>query len=135
MDINTGALKTILEKAPVEMKNIIGAEFNEWGIKTINKAKGRAPYRTGNLKQSIFAKKVSDFTIDAWADTRVGPIKRPGASANVEYAKYVEPPPLGVPMSRKMKRTTFLYNSAMEELEVTVQRLQNKLTEYLSRSR
>jgi hypothetical protein len=33
------------------------------------------------------------------------------------YAKFVEPPPLGVPMRRKMTRTQFLYNSAVEELD------------------
>jgi len=135
VDINAGRLKTILEKAPAEMKAIITAEFDDWGLKTVNKAKSRAPYRSGNLKQSIFAKKVSDFTIDAWADTKLGLIKRPGTTANVEYAKYVEPPPLGVEMTRPMTRTQFLYNSAMEELELMVRRLQTKLIDYLSKEK
>jgi len=43
------------------------------------------------------------------------------------YAKFVEPPPLGVPMKRKMTRTMFLYNSAMEELEVTILKINDRI--------
>ena len=50
-----------------------------------------------------------------------------GVFATVDYAKYVEPPPLGVPMTRKMTRTQYLYNSAMEEVDRMIDRISQKL--------
>jgi len=132
LDIQTEPIKTILAKAPPEFRDIINAEFADWALKTMNKAKVRAPYDTGNLKQSIFPDKGLDLKTGVWVDTMELPNPKTGEYANVEYAKYVEPPPLGVEMTRPMKRTMFLYNSAMEELEMMTKRLQTKLLNYLA---
>ena len=111
--IDSNALKSILAKFPAESAKIISSEMNQWAIKTSNLAKRRAPYRTGNLAQSIMAYK-SASTAEV--------------SANVDYAKYVEPEPLGVPMTRNMTRTQFLYNSAMEEVNRMVERMAERLS-------
>lgn len=115
-------LVEILSKAPAEIQDLIGQEFKDWGLRTQNLARMRAPYETGNLKQSIMSTP-SDDGVSVFADT--------STTANVDYAKYVEPPPLGVPMTRPMTRTQFLYNSAMEELDNLVDRLSKKIGEYL----
>jgi hypothetical protein len=54
-----------------------------------------------------------------------------GDTSFVDYAKYVEPPPLGVPMTRKMTRTQYLYNSAMSEIENMVGRISDKIDKLL----
>ena len=115
IDINTGGLGEIFSKYPAEANNMIQEEFGAWARRTTNKAKKRAPYRTGNLARSIMG-----VRSDSGA----------AASANVEYAQYVEPPPLGVPMKRRMTRTQFLYNSAMEEFDATLDRLNKRITDY-----
>jgi hypothetical protein len=135
LDIETEPIKTILEKAPAGFRDIINSEFADWALKTVNKAKARAPYRTGNLKQSTFPKKETDFKITVFTDTTKLPNPVTGEVSNVEYAKYVEPPPLGVEMTRPMKRTMFLYNSAMEELEMMTKRLQTRLLNYLTKEK
>jgi len=135
LDIQTEPLKTILAKAPAGFREIINSEFADWSIKTVNKAKSRAPYRTGNLKQSVFPKKETDLKLSVFVDTTTLPNPVTGEVANVEYAKYVEPPPLGVEMTRPMKRTMFLYNSAMEELDLMTKRLATKLIDYLSKQK
>lgn len=113
IQIQADALKSILAKFPAESAKIISSEMNQWAIKTSNLAKRRAPYRTGNLAQSIMAyKSASNAEV----------------SANVDYAKYVEPEPLGVPMTRNMTRTQFLYNSAMEEVNRMVERMAERLS-------
>jgi len=115
IDVNTGGLEEIFSKYPAEAKKMIQDEFSRWARGTANKAKKRAPYRTGNLARSIMGMKTESGAT---------------ASANVEYAKYVEPPPLGVPMKRKMTRTQYLYNSAMEELDEMIGRLNKRIADY-----
>jgi len=112
--IKAEPLKTVLEKAPSELGSIVSGEIANWALRTSNLAKSRSPVRTGNLRQSITPAKTSDSA---------------SVSALVMYAKFVEPPPLGVPMKRKMTRTMFLYNSAMEELDITVSRISERIKE------
>ena len=102
IDVKSEPLKSILAKAPAEISSILNTEMSNWALRTANKAKGRAPYRTGNLAQSIMAHKSEMSAV---------------AGAYVDYAKYVEPEPLGVKMTRNMTRTQYLYNSAMEEMD------------------
>lgn len=102
IDVEIEPLRSILAKAPGEIHRILDTEIANWALRTANKAKGRAPYVTGNLAQSIMAHR---NYISATA------------GAYVNYAKYVEPEPLGVQMTRKMTRTQFLYNSAIEEMD------------------
>lgn len=103
---------SILAKFPVESAKIFQTETNQWAIRTSSIAKARAPYRTGHLAQSIMAYKSAGAA---------------EVSANVDYAQYVEPEPLGVPMTRNMTRTQFLYNSAVEEANRMVERIAEKL--------
>jgi len=118
IDVKGDDAKALLAKAPHELNKILESSFADWALRTANKAKGRAPYVTGNLAQSIMATKEGTGA---------------STSANVEYAKYVEPEPLGVPMTRKMTRTQYLYNSAMEELDTMVTKLEEKINNYLNR--
>lgn len=115
IDIKTGGLGQIFSKYPVEANKMVQDEFGAWARRTTNKARNRAPYKTGNLSRSIRESKS-----DSGAT----------ASANAEYAQYVEPPPLGVPMKRRMTRTQFLYNSAMEEFDVLLERLNERINDY-----
>jgi len=118
IDTNTGKLQEIFAKYPAEAKRMAQEEFSRWAMGTANKAKKRAPYRTGNLARSIMGMKTESGA---------------AASANTEYAKYVEPPPLGVPMKRRMTRTQYLYNSAMEELDALVLRINERIGDYFDR--
>jgi hypothetical protein len=52
-------------------------------------------------------------------------------SALAMYSKFVEPPPLGVPMKRNMTRTQFLWNSAIEELDRAVQMINDRIKKIL----
>ena len=116
LDIKTKPLKTILEKAPSEFGIIVSQEISNWALMTSNLAKSRSPVRTGNLRQSIIPRRASDSA---------------NVSALAMYAKFVEPPPLGVPMKRRMTRTQFLYNSAVEELDRTVLRINERIRELI----
>ena len=116
LDIRAEPLKTVLEKAPSDLGRIVSEEIASWALRTSNLAKSRSPVRTGNLRQSITPARTSDSA---------------NVSALVMYAKFVEPPPLGVPMKRKMTRTMFLYNSAMEELDRTVSRINDRIKELM----
>lgn len=112
LDIKAEPLKTVLGKAPSELGIIVSEEIANWALRASNLAKSRSPVRTGNLRQSITPARTTDSA---------------NVSALVMYAKFVEPPPLGVPMKRKMTRTMFLYNSAMEELEVTILKINDRI--------
>ena len=114
IDIKGEPFKSTLKKAPSELSRIVSGEIADWALRTSNLAKSRSPVRTGNLRQSITPARTSDSA---------------SVSALVMYAKFVEPPPLGVPMKRKMTRTMFLYNSAMEELDITVSRISERIKE------
>ena len=116
LDIKAEPLKTVLGKAPSEFRIIVSEEISNWAIRTSNLAKSRSPLRTGNLRQSIVPAKTSDSA---------------NVSALAMYAKFVEPPPLGVPMRRKMTRTQFLYNSAVEELDRAVLKINERIKELL----
>jgi len=112
IEVHEDKIREILAKFPSEAAKIVQSEIHSWALRTSNLAKRRAPYRTGNLAQSIMG-----YRYGTGAEV----------SANVDYAKYVEPPPLGVPMTRKMTRTQYLYNSAMEELDKMLDRISQKL--------
>lgn len=112
LNIKAEPLKTVLGKAPSELGSIVSDEIANWALRTSNLSKSRSPVRTGNLRQSITPARTTDSA---------------NVSALAMYAKFVEPPPLGVPMKRKMTRTMFLYNSAMEELEVTVLKINDRI--------
>jgi len=112
IEVHEDKIREILAKFPSEAAKIVQSEIHSWALRTSNLAKRRAPYRTGNLAQSIMG-----YRYGTGAEV----------SANVDYAKYVEPPPLGVPMTRPMTRTQYLYNSAMEELEKMLDRISQKL--------
>ncbi len=112
LDVKAEPLKTVLGKAPSELGSIVSEEIANWALRTSNLSKSRSPVRTGNLRQSITPARTSDSA---------------NVSALVMYAKFVEPPPLGVPMKRKMTRTMFLYNSAMEELDQTVLKINDRI--------
>ncbi len=112
IEIASEHMQEILRKFPAESAKVIRDEMNTWALRTANLAKKRAPYVTGNLAQSIMGHRTS-----------IGA----EVSAGVDYAKYVEPEPLGVPMTRKMTRTQFLYNSAMDELDKMVDRIADKI--------
>ena len=112
LDVKAEPLKTVLGKAPSELGSIVSDEIANWALRTSNLAKSRSPVRTGNLRQSIVPAKITDSA---------------NVSALAMYAKFVEPPPLGVPMKRKMTRTMFLYNSAMEELDQTVLKINDRI--------
>jgi len=114
IEIKSEKMREILSKFPSESTRIIGTEVSTWALRTANAAKRKAPYVTGNLAQSIMG-------------YRTG--KGAEVVARVSYAKYVEPPPLGVPMKRKMTRTMFLYNSAMSEADKMVDRIAKKIHE------
>lgn len=116
IDLRSEPLKSILKKAPFEVDRIVSDEIASWALRTSNLAKSRSPVRTGNLRQSITPARTSDSA---------------SVYALVMYAKFVEPPPLGVPMKRKMTRTMFLYNSAMEELDRTVSRINDRIKELM----
>lgn len=116
LDVKAGPIKTILAKAPSELRDIVSEEISDWALRTSNLAKSRSPVRTGNLRQSIAPSK-----------TRYSA----NVSAAAMYAKFVEPPPLGVPMRRKMTRTQFLYNSAIEEIDWAVLRINERIKEML----
>ena len=116
LDIKAEPLKTVLGKAPSELGSIVSEEIASWALRTSNLSKSRSPVRTGNLRQSIMPARTTDSA---------------NVSALAMYAKFVEPPPLGVPMKRKMTRTMFLYNSAMEELEVTVLKINDRIKELM----
>lgn len=113
IEAHTEKLQNILAKFPSESNKVVTTEVSQWATRVMNLAKRRAPYRTGNLAQSTMG-----YRLQGGAEV----------VARVEYAKYVEPEPLGVPMTRNMTRTQFLYNSAMEELDKMVDRIANKLT-------
>ncbi len=112
IEVKSERMKELLSKFPAESAKIVQTEVYRWALMTANAAKKKAPYRTGNLAQSIMGYRSGN-----------------GASvvASVNYAKYVEPPPLGVPMTRKMTRTQFLYNSAMAEADKMVDRIAEKI--------
>jgi len=112
IEVHEDKIREILAKFPSEAAKIVQSEIHSWALRTSNLAKRRAPYRTGNLAQSIMG-----YRYGTGAEV----------SANVDYAKYVEPPPLGVPMTRKMTRTQYLYNSAMEEVDRMIDRISQKL--------
>lgn len=112
IDIKGEPFKSTLKKAPSELSRIVSEEIANWALRTSNLAKSRIPVRTGNLRQSITPARTSDSA---------------SVSALVMYAKFVEPPPLGVPMKRKMTRTQFLYNSAMEELDQTILKINDRI--------
>lgn len=112
IEVHEDKIREILAKFPSEAAKIVQSEIHSWALRTSNLAKRRAPYRTGNLAQSIMG-----YRYGTGAEV----------SANVDYAKYVEPPPLGVPMTRPMTRTQYLYNSAMEELDKMLDRISQKL--------
>jgi hypothetical protein len=114
IDLRQEPFKSALKKAPSELESIVSQEIANWAIRTSNLAKSRSPVRTGNLRQSILPAKTTDSA---------------NVSALAMYAKFVEPPPLGVPMKRKMTRTQFLYNSAIEELDVTVLKINDRIKE------
>ncbi len=116
LDIRMEPIKSILAKAPSEFRIIVSEEISNWALMTSNLAKSRSPVRTGNLRQSIAPAKTSDSA---------------NVSALAMYAKFVEPPPLGVPMRRKMTRTQFLYNSAVEELDRAVLKINERIKELL----
>lgn len=115
LDLESGPLKQILEKAPSELQRIVSDEIADWALRTSNLAKSRSPVRTGNLRQSIIPERTEGSA---------------SVSATVMYAKYVEPPPLGVPMKRRMTRTQFLYSSAMEELQRAAERMGRRINSY-----
>jgi len=98
-------------RAPGKVKEIIDDEVRKWALETAIKARQRAPIITGNLKRSIAATPKSGGATVA---------------ARASYAKYVEPPPLGVHMVRKMKRTQYLYNSAMERAGVMIKNIERR---------
>ncbi|MFA5432179.1 MAG: HK97 gp10 family phage protein [Candidatus Paceibacterota bacterium] len=98
-------------RAPATVKAIISDEVKSWALETAIKARQRAPIITGNLKRSIAAVPKSEGATVA---------------ARASYAKYVEPPPLGVYMVRKMKRTQYLYNSAMERATIMVKNIERR---------
>lgn len=112
IEVHDDKIREILAKFPSEAAKIVQSEIHSWALRTSNLAKRRAPYRTGNLAQSIMGYRYGTGA---------------GVSANVDYAKYVEPPPLGVPMTRPMTRTQYLYNSAMEEVDRMIDRISQKL--------
>lgn len=112
VEVHDDKIREILAKFPSEAAKIVQSEIRSWALRTSNLAKRRAPYRTGNLAQSIMGYRYGTGA---------------GVSANVDYAKYVEPPPLGVPMTRPMTRTQYLYNSAMEEVDRMIDRISQKL--------
>ena len=112
VEVHDDKIREILAKFPSEAAKIVQSEIHSWALRTSNLAKRRAPYRTGNLAQSIMGYRYGTGA---------------GVSANVDYAKYVEPPPLGVPMTRPMTRTQYLYNSAMEEVDRMIDRISQKL--------
>lgn len=112
VEVHDDKIREILAKFPSEAAKIVQSEIHSWALRTSNLAKRRAPYRTGNLAQSIMG-----YRYGTGAEV----------SANVDYAKYVEPPPLGVPMTRPMTRTQYLYNSAMEEVDRMIDRISQKL--------
>jgi len=116
LDVKAEPLKTVLGKAPSEIGSIVSEEISNWALMTSNLAKSRSPIRTGNLRQSIIPRRASDSA---------------NVSALAMYAKFVEPPPLGVPMKRRMTRTQFLYNSAVEELDRAVLRINERIRELL----
>ena len=112
IEVHEDKIREILAKFPSEAAKIVQSEIHSWALRTSNLAKSRAPYRTGNLAQSIIGYRYGTGA---------------GVFATVDYAKYVEPPPLGVPMTRKMTRTQYLYNSAMEEVDRMLDRISKKL--------
>lgn len=112
IEVHEDKIREILAKFPSESAKVIQSEIHSWALRTSNLAKSKAPYRTGNLAQSIIGYRYGTGA---------------GVFATVDYAKYVEPPPLGVPMTRKMTRTQYLYNSAMEEVDRMIDRISQKL--------
>lgn len=112
VEVHEDKIREILAKFPSESAKVIQSEIRSWALRTSNLAKRRAPYRTGNLAQSIIGYRYGTGA---------------GVFVTVDYAKYVEPPPLGVPMTRPMTRTQYLYNSAMEELDKMLDRISQKL--------
>jgi len=112
IEVHEDKIREILAKFPSESAKVIQSEIHSWALRTSNLAKRRAPYRTGNLAQSIIGYRYGTGA---------------GVFATVDYAKYVEPPPLGVPMTRPMTRTQYLYNSAMEEVDRMIDRISQKL--------
>ena len=115
VEIKSEPLKTIFEKSSSELNSIVSEEISSWAIRASNLSKSRSPVRTGNLRDSI-----TGASTDAFANV----------SAFASYSKFVEPPPLGVPMRRRMTRTMFLYNSAMEELDKTVLMINQRIKKY-----
>ena len=78
-------------------------------------AQERVPVRTHILQNSI---NFEPYSSEAEKESTI-------IGTSVEYSKYVEPEPLGVPMIRKMKRTPYLWNSANDLMPLLVEHIEN----------
>jgi hypothetical protein len=86
-----------------ELKREVYKILIDYGNAVKQEAQQRVPKVTRNLCDSIIEEPDGEYGVSV--------------GTSVEYSKYVEPEPLGVPMKRKMKRTPYLYVSALNNLK------------------